>query len=250
MKESYLEHHISKTMGKAIFDYRMISPGDNLTMAVSGGKDSLTLARLLPKWRERAPFDFKITNVHIDMGDGCAEIIKEYFASEKMEITIKKAPISKAAERSYCYWCAKRRRDTMFRLCEELNCSKLVFAHHKDDIAETILMNLFFQGNISAMLPNRPIFDGKLNIIRPFAYVEERYIKKYTAKQNYPAMPECKYANDSKRALMKRIIEELRRQNRGIKENIFKAATRERIKLDYLLDKPAVSEADNSILKY
>lgn len=231
-------YKISKAMGKAIFDYKMLKPEDHILLGLSGGKDSLALAEILEQWRRRAPFPFRITNIHVDMGDGTAEILADCCKDRDIPLTIQKPHKMKKAQRSPCYWCAKTRRDTLFSYARDRGCARLAFAHHEDDIAETILMNMFFNGNLSAMTPNCAIFGGNLHIIRPFAYVAEKELEMLAKERNYPSMPLCPHAARSKRALIKKLLGEMESHFPKIRGNILKSLTSERIKELYLMDMP------------
>ncbi|MFH1202496.1 MAG: ATP-binding protein [Candidatus Omnitrophota bacterium] len=140
----------------------------------------------------------------------------------------------KSRDEITCFWCAWNRRKTIFEAAGRLKCNKVVLGHHKDDIIQTILLNLFFQGEISAMNPRQELFDGKLTIIRPLAYVEEGEIVNFAKEMNFP-LPHCRCPNSdtSKRTMMKKIIKDIEKINPDVKTNIFRSITR--IKKDYLL---------------
>src|SRR4030042_347645 len=177
------EFYISKRIGKAIIDYNMLSDGDKIAVAVSGGKDSLTLLRVLNDRRKFVPIKYELLAVHVDMGYPCQhpKILGEYFTNLGIKYHIEKIDILKGKTRKdiSCFWCAWNRRKALFEAANKFGCTKVALGHHKDDIIETILLNMFFQGEISAMSPRQELFKGKIVIIRPLAYVDEDMIRKF-----------------------------------------------------------------------
>ncbi|MGV8123072.1 MAG: ATP-binding protein [Candidatus Xenobiia bacterium LiM19] len=251
MKLSKPDYFLSKKMGKAIFDYSLIAPGDRVLIGVSGGKDSLTLLRLLSRWRDVAPFSFHVKAVHVDMGGtfphlaGQIEPVVAWMESHGYPYIIEKASQSDRplGGKSTCFFCSWYRREALFRVCRKENYNKIALAHHMDDIVETVLLNLFFLGEISTMSASREMFGGKVTIIRPFAYVEEHELVRVARfAGGYPDLPDCPYAERSKRASMKEIIRKMERQCRAVKKNIYRSLTR--IRGDYLLDRDPKMEHD------
>ncbi|MCM8797769.1 MAG: tRNA 2-thiocytidine(32) synthetase TtcA [Candidatus Omnitrophica bacterium] len=233
------EFYISKRVGKAIMDYDMISDGDKILVAVSGGKDSLTLLRVLYDRRKFVPIKYNLLAVHIDMGYPChhPKILSEYFKRHGIEYRIEKVNILKPGQTRKdisCFWCSWNRRRALFETAERFGCTKVALGHHKDDIIETTLMNLFFHGEISSMAPKQELFNGKIVIIRPLAYVEERLIVKFAKVADFPHHKcSCPNSVTSNRTKVSRIIEELEKVNPDIRTNIFRAT--KRIKKEYLL---------------
>ena len=153
------EFYISKRVGKAIIDYNMLSDGDKIAVAVSGGKDSLTLLRVLNDRRAFVPIKYEILAVHIDLGypRSSAKALEKYFKKIGVNYHIEKVDVLKKTKKKdiSCFWCSWNRRKALFEAADRFGCNKVALGHHKDDVIETILMNLFFQGEISAMSPNR-----------------------------------------------------------------------------------------------
>jgi tRNA 2-thiocytidine biosynthesis protein TtcA len=232
------EYYISKRVGKAIMDYKMLFDGDKIAVAVSGGKDSLTLLRVLNDRRRFVPIKYRVIAVHIDLGypRSCAKKLEKYFKKIGVEYHIEKVDALKKTPRDKinCFWCSWNRRKALFEVSDRLKCTKIALGHHKDDIIETILLNLFFQGEISAMAPKQELFKGKIVLIRPLAYVEEPLIERFVRSENIP-LQDCKCPNSapSNRTRMKAIIRDLKRVCPDVKTNIFRSV--KRIKKDYLL---------------
>jgi tRNA 2-thiocytidine biosynthesis protein TtcA len=231
-------HYISKGMGRAIMDYQMLAPGDKIAVAVSGGKDSLTLLRLLIERRKFVPIKYEVLAIHVDMGypKSISAKLEKYFKKLNVEYKIIKSDILKKTNKSKinCFWCSWNRRKELFLAADKLGCTKIALGHHMDDIAETFLLNLFFQGEISTMKPKQELFEGKVTLIRPLAYVEERLIKRFAkeVKLGHDTCV-CPHAVVSNRSRMGRIIQDLEKICPDIKKNIFRSL--KRIKQDYLL---------------
>lgn len=233
-----IAYFLSKKAGKAIADYHMIDDGDRILVAVSGGKDSLSLLKILQQRRSFVPIKYNLLAVHVDMGYHCIHprILADYFKKEGYDYHIAKVDILKGKDRSSitCFWCAWNRRKALFEAAAKFKCNKIAFGHHKDDICETILLNLFFNAEISAMVPKQELFKGKITIIRPLAYAEEKEIIQFNRLIDFPH-PKCKCPNSdtSKREAMSVLIKNLEKICPHVKSNIFKAV--KRIKKDYLL---------------
>ncbi|MBI4972269.1 MAG: tRNA 2-thiocytidine(32) synthetase TtcA [Candidatus Omnitrophica bacterium] len=232
------EFYISKRVGKAMVDYQMLADGDKVCVAVSGGKDSLTLLRVLNDRRKFVPIKYELLAVHIDLGYPCQhpKILAEYFKKLGVNYHIEKVDILKGKTRKdiSCFWCAWNRRKALFETANRFGCTKVALGHHKDDIVETILLNLFFQGEISAMSPKQELFKGKIVIIRPLAYVDEDMIKKFAKEADFPHEKcACPNSITSQRTKISQIISQLKRVCPEVKTNIFKSV--KRIKKDYLL---------------
>lgn len=232
------EFYISKRVGRAISDYDMVSDGDKIAVAVSGGKDSLTLLRILADRRSFVPIKYGLLAVHIDMGYPChhPKILAEYFKKIGVNYHIEKIDILKGKTRRdiSCFWCSWNRRKALFEASDRFGCNKVALGHHKDDIVETILMNLFFHGEISAMAPKQELFQGKITLIRPLAYVEEDMIARFAKDAGFPRHKcACPNSAASNRTKMAGIIRDLEKICPDIKTNIFRGV--KRIKEDYLL---------------
>lgn len=232
------EFYISKRVGRAITDYEMLADGDKIAVAVSGGKDSLTLLRILNDRKAFVPIKYDLLAVHIDLGYPCQhpKILGEYFKSQKINYHIEKVDILKGKTRKdiSCFWCSWNRRKALFETAHRFGCTKLALAHHKDDIIETILMNMFFHGEISAMSPKQELFKGKIVIIRPLVYVDEDMIVRFARLAGFPHQKcACPNSFTSNRTKITNIIKDIKKVCPDVKTNIFRSV--KRIKEDYLL---------------
>jgi tRNA 2-thiocytidine biosynthesis protein TtcA len=228
-------------MGKAIHRYGLIQDGDHILVGVSGGKDSLTLLHLLQERRKRVPIDYELIPVHIDLGFDSerAKILKDFFEAQGLSYHIEFTDIGKRANspenrENPCFLCSWERRKCIFHLAHRLKCNKIALGHHKDDIIETLLLNIFYSGEISTMLPVQTLFKGKITLIRPLALVEEKKIERFAREMGLPFGPSgCPSSGKTKRKEVKELIEALERKNRKVKGNIFRSLSN--IKLDYML---------------
>ena len=235
-------HFLSKKVGKAIWDYRMLADGDKLLVAVSGGKDSLTLLRVMKERLRFVPIEYDLVACHVDMGFPWLDTdqLKRHFEEEAVPYVIK-SPDKRwnPTDPFDCFWCSWNRRKVFFSLMAEMGCSKLVLGHHMDDIVETMLMNLLFNGEIGTMKPYQEMFNGEFAIIRPLAYVEEKELKRVAARLELPVIKsQCPNGDLSKRRLVKGMIAEMEKHNRNVKKNVFRSL--QRVREEYLLSKPGL----------
>ena len=236
----------------------MLSDGDCVLVAVSGGVDSLVLAWLLQMWLQKAPIHYTLRVVHIDMGfrgqgdDGVnpAEDIRRQLhrfgiplmveqAREPIEVQIMAGvPVSShlpgpvelvpamdagRPERS-CFLCARQRRHQLFDLAREYGCNKIAFGHHKDDLIETLFLNMFYSGNLSTMMPRQDIFAGRLALIRPLAYVEKHEVQEIAVTLDLePVANLCPLAGNTRRDHLRKVLHTLYQQDPAIKASIFAA---------------------------
>ena len=228
----------TKKVGKAIWDFKMLREGDKVIIAVSGGKDSLCLLRIMQERAKFVPIHCEIVACFVDMGFSWLnkDILIKHFEEASIPYIIAKAPDQWKGEGEDfgCFWCSWNRRKALFDLAHEIKATKIAFAHHMDDIIETMLLNLFFQGEIGTMQPCQKMFDGELDIIRPLAYVEEADLLHLSKLLELPVVKsQCLHGDTSKRKLVKGIIEDLKGHNKNVKKNIFRSLTR--VREEYLL---------------
>lgn len=237
----YWEKEIRSLMGKAIHRFGLIQDGDRILVGVSGGKDSLSLLYLLDERRKRVPISYDLLPVYIDLGfdPHRAEILKRFFEDRGLSYHIEFTDIGKRANspenrENPCFLCSWERRKRLFSLAHRFKCNKIALGHHKDDIIETFLINIFYSAEISTMLPFQSLFKGKITIIRPLALLEEKKIERFAKEMELPfGLSGCPNSGKSKRREIKDLIQALEKKNRKIKGNIFRSLSN--IKLEYLL---------------
>ncbi len=229
---------------KAVWEYRMFQKGDCVLAAVSGGADSLSLLDLLADHITVYGDDIRLKAVYIDLGfgekaeDRC-RFMREFFNARCVEFEIVRTEAgpyahSEANRENPCFLCSRIRRRHIFEAAERLGCSKIAFGHHKDDIVETLLLNMIYSREISTMPPKLAVFQGKYHIVRPMMYIEEELVKKYALERGITALEqECPTAGNSKRQYVKELLAQLEQDVKGARENLF--ASMKRVKVDYLL---------------
>jgi tRNA 2-thiocytidine biosynthesis protein TtcA len=209
----------------------MIQDGDRILIGLSGGKDSLTLAWILAERMRRVPIRYEIHGVYIDPGfdNGFSRGLETYCRNAGLPIEVLVTDIgvqahSAANRENPCFLCAWNRRKHLFETADRLKCTKIALGHHKDDIIETLFMNIFYAGVIDSMTPRQPFFDGLFTVIRPLALVEEKLIERFAKERHFPAFVNpCPSSQHSTRSQIKHMLGRLYRSNSKIKGNIFHA---------------------------
>lgn len=243
-----LEIRLIRSLKNANRDYELISPGDSILLAFSGGKDSFCLFQLIHKaFIEDVSFNPPLTiyPVFIDLGflspalDKAVFTAQEYLAKFGSSLMIEKTDIFRRAHhpentKNPCFLCARMRRKRIYETAEKLSCHKIAMAHHKDDIIETLLLNIFFSREISTMVPRQKTFGGRFEIVRPLAFVEERLLQQYAWKNTFPVIENpCPERLKSKRRFIKDLLLRLEKEDPKLKNNIF--LSMKNIKKDFLL---------------
>lgn len=228
-----LKKKLERNVGQAIGDYAMIEEGDTVLVCVSGGKDSYTLLSCLLALRERAPVAFRIVAMNLDQKQPGfpADVLPAYFESIGVEYRIvnedtysivkDKIPEGKTT----CSLCSRLRRGIIYRTARELGATKIALGHHRDDIIETLFLNMFFGGRIKAMPPKLVSDDGGNVVIRPLAYCNETDIAKFARTMDFPIIPcnLCGSLENAQRKQIKAMLQEWGRDHPGRIESIFTA---------------------------
>ena len=213
-----------------IKEYDMIPAGSRVLLAVSGGKDSICLLHLLAALRDKGALDFELAALHVETDAKCDPGVFERLIEPRCQALA--VPLAKvyfpilaqAGERLTCFYCAMRRRAAFFKYAEDHHFDRLALGHHQDDIAETVLMNLAFHGNISTMSPTQALFGGRLTMIRPLCQVREQEVRDHMAPLGLPFRPSsCAYSSENIRGPVKRWLVKLDQRIPGVTANVFNA---------------------------
>ena len=232
-EENKLEKKLCRLVGQAIGDFGMIEDGDKVMVCVSGGKDSYAMLDILLKLRERAPISFEIVAVNLDQKQPNfpAEILPNYLKSLGVSFHIEEQDTYSIVKRvipegkTTCGLCSRLRRGILYRVAEELGATKIALGHHRDDILETLMLNMFYAGKLKGMPPKLRSDDGKHIVIRPLAYVPEKLLERYSADMNFPIIPcdLCGSQPNLQRQAMKQMLREWEKQYPGRVENLFRS---------------------------
>jgi tRNA 2-thiocytidine biosynthesis protein TtcA len=239
-----LHRTINARIDKAVWEYHMFSPGDCVLLSVSGGADSMSLLDLLSVRLNIYADPLRLFAVYIDLGFGHSadhrcDVMNDFFRHVNVPGLVIRSDIGVLAHSEFnrenpCFLCSRIRRKKIFESAEQLGCRKVLFGHHKDDIVETLMLNMIFGREISTMTPSLPVFHGKYTILRPLVFVEEVLLKKYCRERNLPVIDqECPTDGNSKRQYVKELLNKMESDFKGTRENIF--ASMKRVKKDYLL---------------
>ena len=223
---------------KAIDDYHMIDEGDKIAIGISGGKDSLTLLYALHGLRRFYPKHFEIHAVTVDLGFKNLNLdkIKELCKSLDVEYTIIKTDIAQIIfedrkEENPCSLCAKMRKGALNQAIKEICCNKVAYAHHKDDVVETMLMSLIFEGRFHTFSPVTYLDRMDLTVIRPLMYMNEVDVIGFVNKNQVPVVKSpCPADGYTKREYVKNLVKSLNQENPGVKERMFTAIINSNLK--------------------
>ncbi|MCI6431444.1 MAG: ATP-binding protein [Oliverpabstia sp.] len=223
---------------RAIDDYNMISDGDRIAVGISGGKDSLTLLYALHGLKRFYPHPFELEAITIDLGHPGFDVSKIRQLCEEMEIpyTVVKTDIAQIIfeerkESNPCSLCAKMRKGALNEAIKKTGCNKVAYAHHKDDIIETMMLSLIYEGRFYSFSPKTYLDRMDLTVIRPLMYVNEADIKGFRNKYDLPVVKSpCPADGYTKREYAKNLLRQLNLENPGAKERMFSAIINGNIK--------------------
>jgi tRNA 2-thiocytidine biosynthesis protein TtcA len=219
-----------KPVARACKEFDLLTEGDRVAVAVSGGKDSRALLDLLLRYRARVPFSYDLIALHVvGTSAGFPDLrpeLEPWF--QELGIDYRFAPLVLSPEEALpldCHRCTWNRRKALFTAAAELGCNKLAFGHHADDAAATTLLSLMYGGRLETMLPRREFFDEHVTLVRPLIYALEKEIVRYTKAIGFPDPPPlCPQGLTSKRAQVKALLRHFGRDQRQIRNNLWRAA--------------------------
>ncbi|MFZ5918614.1 MAG: ATP-binding protein [Chloroflexota bacterium] len=227
-----------KKVNQAIRQHNLIAEGDRIAVAVSGGKDSLSLLHLLGARQCVARERYDLVAVHVipaaDAPCGSGQnttSLEAWLQSEAVEYILTPMQevdsLPEGRERSPCFHCAWRRRKALFLAADRMGCNKVALGHHADDAAQTTLLNLFYQGRLESMRPRVSFFDHRLTLIRPLIYVPEKELVRLAAVCGFPPPPAaCVNGQASRRALMAQLLRTVEKSYPKVKINLWRAVER------------------------
>jgi tRNA 2-thiocytidine biosynthesis protein TtcA len=228
-----LQAHIRGQVGKAIDDFKMIESGDRVMVCLSGGKDSYTMLDMLLSLQRRAPIKFELLAVNLDQKqpDYPEHILPDYLKALGVPYHIIEQDTYSVVKRvvpegkTMCGLCSRLRRGSLYTYAAANGITKIALGHHRDDIIETLFLNLFFGGKLKAMPPKLLSEDGRNIVIRPMAYVAERDIERYATARKFPIIPcnLCGSQQNMQRRMIKQMLQQWERDYPGRNETIFSA---------------------------
>ena len=227
-----LGYSLLKKVNKAVREYDLIEDGDRIVVAVSGGSDSLSLLQLLQIRQRSVPEKVALIAVHVYDDVGADERLRidleAWFQDSGVEYAFEPLEVPADEPRPLsCFRCAWHRRKALFLTADRLNCNKVAFGHHADDVAETALLNLFYSGRLQSMDPRVEFFDGKITVIRPLVYAPKKELTRFAQASSFPPPPpRCPNSLTSRRVRMQAILQELERDHQGARSNVLRALRR------------------------
>lgn len=219
---------------KAVSDYDMIKEGDKIAVGVSGGKDSISLLYCLNALKDFYPEKFSIVAITLSLGNPGFDIDAIIDLYNRLEVPyhIEETNIAKIVfdvrqEKNPCSLCSNMKRGAFYNTAKKLGCNKAAFGHHKDDVIETLLLSLFYEGRVNTFSPVTYLDRKDITLIRPLIYVEEKMIRSFVKSENIiPIKSGCRADNMTKRKFVKDYIHEIMKDNPKVKDNMFGAIMR------------------------
>lgn len=234
-----LRKRITQRFHKGCADYALIEEGDHILIGLSGGKDSLALVELLGRRSQIYVPRFRVSAVHVSVENiaysSDIDYLRSFCESYKVPFIHHTTRYTEGEDhrKSHCFLCSWYRRKALFEVAQQLGCNKIALGHHKDDIVETLLMNLVFQGNFGTIAPKLQMEKFPMQMIRPLCMIEEKDLQRYAELSAYHKQQKlCPFEHESNRHNMKQIITQLELLNSNVRDSIWGAM--ENIKQEYL----------------
>jgi tRNA 2-thiocytidine biosynthesis protein TtcA len=230
----------ARHVGRGINRFDMIGPGDRVLIGVSGGKDSLALSLALVERRRWVPVDYELFAVHVEWREYLMTAqerdgLEEFYNRIGVPLRVVQAQIAPPSfkKKFSCYTCSRNRKRLLFNEAQRVGARTIALGHHMDDIAHTTLMNMFFHGELSTMMPVQKFFDGAITLIRPLCEVREGEVSRLATRLRLPAVPNrCPNVHKNRRELMKEVMKLVLRVDRHAVSNVYGSVWR--INQDYL----------------
>ena len=241
-----LQSRLTKRFHKACADFSLIEDGDHILIGLSGGKDSLALVELLGKRAQIFVPRFKVTAIHVRVRERAyitdISYLQSFCDEFRVPLIIRDTEIGErpataqltdsTTEKDPCFLCSWYRRKALFDVARELSCNKIAFGHHKDDIVETLLMNLIFQGNFSTIYPKLQMNKMPLQLIRPLCLIEEKDLIRYAELRGYIKQKQlCPFEKASSRSDIKQLVTRLEQLNPEVRDSLWGAIMRKQADL-------------------
>lgn len=240
-----LRARLTRRFHKACADYGLIADGDHILIGLSGGKDSLALVELLGRRAQIHKPSFRVSALHVRVKERAYQTdlsyLEQFCAEARVPLIVRDTeingdaakPLNDANDANPCFLCSWYRRKALFNVAQELGCNKIAFGHHRDDVAQTLLMNLFFQGTFATIPPILPMKKMPLALIRPLYLIDEADISRYAELRGYQKPPKlCPFEHVSSREKVKGLLEQIKALNPEAMDSIFGAMSN--IKAEYL----------------
>ncbi len=225
--------NIGRIVTKTIFKYDLISDGDKILVALSGGKDSMILLDTLAKRKKHMEIKYTLGAIHIDVENIPYHIDKKFLENHcrQLEVPLTFKTISvdldSQSRKSPCFICSWHRRKALFQAVQEMNYDKLAFGHHMDDAVETLLMNMIHKGSISSIPPKLNMFENKFDIIRPLLMLSEEQLRNYADIMKFPKeKKDCPFDEQTMRHQTKELMEYLETMNENARKNIYRSMSK------------------------
>ena len=228
-----LEKRLCRLAGQAIVDYNMIGQGDRVMVCLSGGKDSYGMLDILLKLKARAPVDFELVAVNLDQKQPGfpADVLPRYLDGLGVPFHIENQDTYSIVKRlipegkTMCSLCSRLRRGILYRVADELGATRIALGHHRDDMLQTFLLNMFFGGKLKAMPPKLVSDDGRHIVIRPLAYVAERDLVRWAEHRQFPIIPctLCGSQQNLQRKQVAAMLQDWEKRHPGRVQNMFHA---------------------------